>query len=115
MISANSNKDKMATLSFPRPVFAKLSPHPYLLRNLSPADPSSTPPARTNGRAPREPRPVHINASSLSHAHGSALVRTGDTTVICGVRGEILPVTQIPLFRPLEKKYEEVGGGEAGE
>jgi exosome complex component RRP43 len=47
---------------------------------------------------------VHVNASSLSHAHGSALVRAGDSTVICGVRGELLPVERIPLFRPRNRK-----------
>lgn len=31
------------------------------------------------------------------------MVRTGDTTVICGVRGEILPVTSIPNYRPKSK------------
>ncbi|KAK3393202.1 ribosomal protein S5 domain 2-like protein [Podospora didyma] len=91
------------SLSFPRPVFAKLSPHPYLLRTLAPQVSPDTPtpkPSRTNGRAPHEARPVYIHTSSLSHAHGSALVRVGDTTVICGVRGEILPVTSIPQYRP---------------
>ncbi|KAK4235873.1 ribosomal protein S5 domain 2-type protein [Achaetomium macrosporum] len=98
-------------LSFTRPVFAKLSPHPYLLRNLSPSSPDARP-ARTNGRAPQEARPIHINASSLSHAHGSALVRTGDTTVICGVRGEILPVERIPQYRPLDTRKRNQDGGE---
>ncbi|KAK3330546.1 ribosomal protein S5 domain 2-like protein [Apodospora peruviana] len=84
------------TLSFPRPTFAKLSPHPYLLAGLAAPDSAS----RSNGRAPHEARPIHIHTSSLSHAHGSALVRSGDTTVVCGVRGEILPVTSIPQYRP---------------
>ncbi|KAL7621558.1 hypothetical protein AAE478_008883 [Parahypoxylon ruwenzoriense] len=79
--------------------FAKLSPHPYLLANLQPPD-SSTPSARTNGRQPAQTRPYNINTSSLSHAHGSAVVRTGDATVICGVRGETLLTTQIPNYRP---------------
>ncbi|KAK0613073.1 ribosomal protein S5 domain 2-type protein [Bombardia bombarda] len=86
-------------LGFARPTFAKLSPHPYLLTNLTPQSPSDTP-CRTNGRAPHEARPMHIHTSSLSHAHGSALVRTGDTTVVCGVRAEVLPVSSIPQFRP---------------
>lgn len=102
------------SLTFPRPVFAKLSPHPYLLRNLSPSDPSSTPATRTNGRAPREARPVRVNVSSLSHAHGSALVRTGDTTVICGVRGEVLPVARIPQFRPPSKNGNNSQAGVVG-
>ncbi|KAK4192508.1 putative exosome complex exonuclease RRP43 [Podospora australis] len=88
------------SLTFTRPVFAKLSPHPYLLLSLSPDESSSTRSRRTNGRAPHEARPIQINTGSLSQAHGSALVRTGDTTVICGVRGELLPVTSIPQFRP---------------
>lgn len=79
--------------------FAKLSPHPFLLANLQPPDPTSTPSARTNGRQPRQARPYSINTSSLSHAHGSAVVRSGDTTVICGVRGETLLTSQIPNFR----------------
>ena len=82
-----------SSLKFSRSNFAKLSPHPYLLANL-------TDDKRTNGRAPLQSRDLQIHTSSLSHAHGSALVRTGDTTVICGVRGELLPVTSIPNFRP---------------
>lgn len=81
-----------------RSTFAKLSPHPYLLANLEPSD-DSTPPARSNGRAPLEVRKPTVNLSSLSHAHGSALVRTGDTTVICGIRGETILTDHIPNFR----------------
>lgn len=104
-------KMTVPSLSFTRPVFAKLSPHPYLLRNLAPPDPERTPAARTNGRAPHEARPVRVNVSSLSHAHGSALVRTGDTTVICGVRAELLPVDRIPQFRPLHRPRRRRGCG----
>ncbi|KAJ9161326.1 Exosome complex exonuclease RRP43 [Coniochaeta hoffmannii] len=88
-----------ASLTFPRTTFAKLSPQPFLLANLSPPDPS-LPSTRTNGRHPSQSRVPLVTTSSLSHAHGSAVVRTGDTTVICGVRGEILPVTGIPAYRP---------------
>lgn len=72
-----------------RATFAKLSPHPYLLANLEPAD-DQTAPGRSNGRAADEARPIAVQLSSLSHAHGSALVRIGDTTALCGVRGETL-------------------------
>ncbi|KAK3901184.1 ribosomal protein S5 domain 2-type protein [Staphylotrichum tortipilum] len=97
------------TIDLPGPIFAKLAPHPYQLRALSRG-------ARTNGRATQEPRALSINASPLSHAHGSALVRLGDTTVLCGVRGELLPVEQIPQFRPLggEEEYLEGEYGGAG-
>ena len=100
------------TVNLPGPIFAKLSPHPYLLRALT--NPAAAAPTRTNGRASQQARPLHVNASSLSHAHGSALVRAGDTTVICGVRGELLPVERIPQFRPVERNQIEDGGDISG-
>lgn len=102
-----------ASLTFPRTTFAKLSPQPFLLANLSPADPA-VPSTRTNGRAPQQCRVPRITTSSLSHAHGSAVLRTGDTTVICGVRGEVLPVTAIPQYRPGTAITTPPGGGESG-
>ncbi|KAI0602579.1 ribosomal protein S5 domain 2-like protein [Biscogniauxia sp. FL1348] len=86
------------SLTLSSATFAKLSPHPYLLANLQPPDPS-TPSSRTNGRQPQQARQPNINTSSLTHAHGSAVVRTGDTTVICGVRGETLLTANIPNYR----------------
>lgn len=82
------------TLSFPRDIFAKLSPHPYLLAHLQPI-----PSQRANGRSPAQCRPPHINNGSLTHAEGSAVVRVGDTTVVCGVRGEILLASDAQNFR----------------
>lgn len=95
-----------SSTTFTPQTFSKISPHPFLLANLQPpANAPSAKPTRTNGRAPHQARPVNINASSLSHAHGSAMVRMGDTSVICGVRGEILPASNIPQWR--EPKTEE--------
>ncbi|KAI1263322.1 exosome complex exonuclease RRP43 [Xylariaceae sp. FL1019] len=85
--------DTSSTLS--SAAFAKLSPHPYLVANLQ----ASSPAKRINGRNPTDARPLAINRSSLTHAHGSAVVRQGDTTVICGVRGETLLTSQIPNYR----------------
>ncbi|KXT10872.1 hypothetical protein AC579_8992 [Pseudocercospora musae] len=59
-------------LSFPRDTFARLTPGPFLLAHLKQAD------------------------CSLSHSNGSAVVRMGDTAVVCGVRGEILLASDIP-------------------
>ncbi|KAH6630458.1 ribosomal protein S5 domain 2-type protein [Chaetomium sp. MPI-SDFR-AT-0129] len=111
------------TIKLPAPLFAKLSPHPFLLRNLTTTSSTDSPssssavskPTRTNGRAPHEPRPLHLRLSSLSHAHGSSLVRLGDTTVLCGVRGEVLPVERIPGFRPIDRDAAELEGGAEGE
>lgn len=42
-------------------------------------------------------RQVSINTGSISTAHGSALVRMGDTTMVCGVKAEIgEPDTETP-------------------
>lgn len=87
-----------------RTTFAKLSPHPYLLANLEPS--SDKAPSRSNGRSPNESRSPRVNSSSLSHAHGSALVRVGDTTVICGVRGETILTSNIPSYRASNSETE---------
>ncbi|KAI5857156.1 ribosomal protein S5 domain 2-type protein [Tricharina praecox] len=75
-------------LSFPAQTFQKLSPGSYLLRHLQ-----STEPTRPSARAPEAFRAPSLHTNSLSHAQGSAVVRTGDTAVVCGVRGEILGLT----------------------
>ncbi|KAH0555872.1 hypothetical protein GP486_006184 [Trichoglossum hirsutum] len=82
------------SLSFPRATFAKLSPHPFLLAHLQPSTPD-TPVRRPNGRAPSQFRVPQKHAGSLSHASGSAVVRLGDTAVVCGVRGEILLASNV--------------------
>ncbi|RDW80126.1 3' exoribonuclease family protein [Coleophoma cylindrospora] len=87
-----------STLSFPRETFAKLSPHPYLLAHLQPSS-ADKPSTRANGRTPSQFRTPHINNGSLTHAEGSAVVRIGDTTVVCGIRGEILLARDVPNYR----------------
>lgn len=94
-----------SSVGLPRATFAKLSPHPYLLANLEPSD-ESHPSTRSNGRAQSEVRPPTVNLSSLSHAHGSAVVRIGDTTVICGVRAETILTSNIPNFRATNSQSE---------
>jgi exosome complex component RRP43 len=42
---------------------------------------------------------MEVNIGSLTHCNGSSLVKTGATSIVCGVRAEILPVTDIPSFR----------------
>lgn len=93
-----ATSDSQSTLSFPRETFAKLSPHSYLLAHLQPSSPSS-PALRANARSPTQPRPPHIHTGSLTHASGSAVVRIGDTTVVCGVRGEILLASDAAGYR----------------
>ncbi|KAK6533250.1 hypothetical protein TWF694_002204 [Orbilia ellipsospora] len=72
-------------LTFSTSLFRHISPTLFLQRHLL-----QNPPTRPNGRQPHQYRDFTLTTNSLSHAHGSAVVRTGDTAVVCGVRGEIL-------------------------
>ncbi|KAK6350363.1 hypothetical protein TWF696_006595 [Orbilia brochopaga] len=72
-------------LTFSTSLFRHISPALYLQRHLL-----HEPPIRPNGRHPSQHRDFTLTTNSLSHAHGSAVVRTGDTAVVCGIRGEIL-------------------------
>lgn len=78
-------------LSFPRATFAKLTPGPFLQAHLQ-----QPKPIRPSGREPDESRQPTINTGSLTHSNGSAVVRLGDTSVVCGVRGEILMASEVP-------------------
>ena len=80
-------------LTFPRPIFAAVSPHPFLQAHLSA---EKKKPIRANGRAANEFRTPGINTGSLTHCNGSAVVRLGNTSVVCGVRAEILKEEDIP-------------------
>ncbi|KAF2036401.1 exoribonuclease family protein [Setomelanomma holmii] len=81
------------SLTFPRPIFAAVSPHPFLQAHLSA---NKKIPVRANGRSAYEFRRSGINTGSLTHANGSAVVRLGNTSVVCGVRAEILMEEDVP-------------------
>ncbi|MCJ1248256.1 hypothetical protein MMC30_005473 [Trapelia coarctata] len=82
-------------LSFPPLTYAKLSPRAFLAAHLD----SPTNPARPNTRAPHAFRPPTVNTSSLTHANGSAVIRCGDTAVVCGVRAEVLRSEDVGYLR----------------
>ncbi|KAK5807042.1 hypothetical protein VI817_001300 [Penicillium citrinum] len=83
------------SLSLPPSQFARLQPHAYLLAHLSPPPATNQPSIRANGRAASQFRVTSANAGSLTHTNGSAVVRIGDTTAVCGVRAEILHTDDI--------------------
>lgn len=84
-----------AALSFPRETFAKLSPRPFLVAHLKPAS-TKAEATRPSGRRTSQTRAPTVNTGSLTHSAGSAVVRVGDTAVVCGVRPEILYARDIP-------------------
>ncbi|KAF1996148.1 ribosomal protein S5 domain 2-like protein [Amniculicola lignicola CBS 123094] len=85
---ATKTANAAPALSFPRPIFAALSPHPFLQAHLS--SQGQAKPPRANGRTAADFRTPSIKTGALTHCHGSAVVRVGGTSVVCGVRGEIL-------------------------
>ncbi|KAH7090407.1 exoribonuclease family protein [Paraphoma chrysanthemicola] len=81
------------SLTFPRPIFAAVSPHPFLQAHLSANKKVAI---RANGRTEHMFRKPGINTGSLTHANGSAVVRLGNTSVVCGVRAEVLREEDVP-------------------
>ena len=91
-LSAMANGTTAAPgLAFPRETFATLTPGPFLHAHLK--QPNSI---RPNGRSPNEFRKQTVHTGSLTHSNGSAVVRSGDTAVVCGVRAELLLASDIP-------------------
>ena len=78
------------TLTLPRNVIATLAPTAYLLAHLHPSKSSTNPATRPSGRAPTTFRPATCTTGSLANCAGSAVVRVGDTAVVCGIQSEIL-------------------------
>ncbi|KAF2762497.1 ribosomal protein S5 domain 2-like protein [Pseudovirgaria hyperparasitica] len=95
MAATSTTANAPSALTFPREIFAALQPRQYLLAHLSPASKSQTS-VRPNGRKPTEFRKLSVNTDSLTHCNGSAVVRMGNTAVVCGVRGEILLARDVP-------------------
>ncbi|KIO22018.1 hypothetical protein M407DRAFT_79633 [Tulasnella calospora MUT 4182] len=62
--------------------FQRLHPRAYLERFLSEG-------IRPDGREPNTWRDVSLNTGSISTAEGSALVRLGTTTIVCGIKAEV--------------------------
>ncbi|WVR08433.1 hypothetical protein IAU60_005488 [Kwoniella sp. DSM 27419] len=71
-------------------VFRRLHPSQYLSRFLNQG-------YRPDGRKVRGWRDASINLGSISTAHGSSLVRLGETTIVCGIKAEVAePLAQSP-------------------
>lgn len=85
-VTPNASKQ----LEFSGPVYAALLPAHYLVETIKSQK------TRPNGRGPSQFRQPLINIDSLTHSNGSAVVRMGGTTCVCGVRAEIAPYDTIP-------------------
>jgi exosome complex component RRP43 len=63
-------------------IFQRLHPKAYLERFLEEK-------LRPDGREAADWRDLVVHVGSISTADGSALVRLGETTIVCGVKAEI--------------------------
>ncbi|KAL4912216.1 ribosomal protein S5 domain 2-type protein [Aspergillus aurantiobrunneus] len=93
--TASARQPQPPSLALPPSQFARLQPHAYLLAHLSPPASSQQPSIRANGRSPSQFRVTSANSGSVTHTNGSAVVRVGDTTAVCGVKAEILDTEDI--------------------
>ncbi|KAL6231817.1 hypothetical protein BDW75DRAFT_34232 [Aspergillus navahoensis] len=93
--AAAAPQPPVPSLALPPSQFARLQPHAYLLAHLSPPASSQQPSIRANGRSPSQFRITSANTGSLTHTNGSAVVRVGDTTAVCGIKAEILHTEDI--------------------
>ncbi|KAL6721948.1 hypothetical protein ACLMJK_001053 [Lecanora helva] len=106
--ATDSQGSQPTPIILPAQIFAKLSPHAYLSTHLN----STKGPHRPSGRKPSQSRPPACHTGSLSHANGSAVVRCGDTAVVCGIRAEILKVDDVVDYTP---KIPTAEGGDENE
>ena len=102
MISYSNSNNRLLSLS--APTFAKLSPSAYLQAYLLKPSGNRHNILRPNRRGLLEVRPLSVHTGSLSHACGSAVVRAGDTAVVCGVRPEVLYLNDEPNNGALNKE-----------
>ncbi|KAI8341613.1 exosome complex component RRP43-like protein [Choanephora cucurbitarum] len=71
-------------------IFSRIQPHEYLKRFLGQH-------VRPDGRSLHEFRKTMITSGSISTADGSAMVRLGGTTVVCGIKAEVSePKIEVP-------------------
>ncbi|KAJ3042306.1 hypothetical protein HDV00_007673 [Rhizophlyctis rosea] len=109
--SANGNGVSTTNFSLAADTFKKIHPAEYHRRFI-------TQNVRADGRSLTRFRKAQVNVGSISTANGSAMVRLGNTTVICGVKAEVtepkpdapragflvpnidLPALCSPQFRP---------------
>jgi exosome complex component RRP43 len=79
---------ELKPLTFPPDLYKRLVPAQFLAQHIN-----ADPPIRPSGRQLTDFRDVSITSSSLSNTAGSAVVRHGDTVMVCGIRAEIAEPT----------------------
>lgn len=86
--------DQPKLLTFPPDLYKRLVPGQYLSQHLA-----ATPSIRPDARRPGQFRDIAVTTGSLSNTNGSAVVRNGQTVMVCGVRAEII---EPDAFAPTE-------------
>ena len=81
-------------LPIPSAILPQVAPSTFVLSHLL-----SSLPIRPSGRSASETRRITLHTGSLTNANGSALVRLGNTSIVCGTRAEVLDVRDIANYR----------------
>lgn len=87
---ASTSPKQSTSLQLPANVASIVAPETYFLSHLQ-ADPS----LRPSGRSVDAFRPIAVTSSSLTNCLGSAVVRHGETAVVCGITPEILYASDV--------------------
>ena len=91
--------------AFPAHHYAKILPRDFLQAHF--------PTSRPSGRTPAAARHPIIHTNSLTHVHGSAVVRNGGTSAVCAVRGEFLHAADANYAPQTQAWLDQVAVGDA--
>lgn len=81
-LDSNNMTENQVASSFSFKIFERIKPDEYFRRFIEEN-------VRPDGRALNTFRPTSIRQGAITTANGSAMVRIGGTTVVCGIKAEV--------------------------
>lgn len=99
MTASTINAADTSSTTLGSTIFARLHPTTYLARFLDNA-------IRPDGRSFEAFRDVSVGVSTIETAQGSAIVRYGNSTIIAGVKGEFIDISDIQQTADIDEGEE---------
>jgi exosome complex component RRP43 len=81
-LDSNNMSENQVASSFSFKIFERIKPDEYFRRFIEEN-------VRPDGRALHTFRPTSIRQGAITTANGSAMIRIGGTTVVCGIKAEV--------------------------
>ncbi|PWN35327.1 ribosomal protein S5 domain 2-like protein [Meira miltonrushii] len=100
MTASTMNAADNSSTALGSTIFARLHPTTYLARFLDNA-------IRPDGRSFEAFRDVSVGVSTIETAQGSAIVRYGNSTIIAGVKGEFIDISDIQQTADVDEGDED--------